>query len=266
MKQKLLLIISFIYLTGTCQSQSTSPLIRLINSDYKFLNFNEITNFKNYENTKEKDLERKIDFRYIVLSTQNPESKYIELPADLLVVDNESFICEGSSKIKSLGYKSLILEKDTVFDSELVLIEENYIIRKMSDTVTRYSNKYYSFLKNGIIVFEAFDKNRIWKGNLNQTFVGVSINKIHENPPIILTLSPNPATSICTIQFDLFKEGNVIIEIVNQDATFHSKILNEKLDVGNNSITFSVKELITGTYTVFLQFEKAIYSSNLIIQ
>lgn len=260
-----------------------SPLIELIKKNENIINLNTLGNFSNYGNTEETDLSRKTVLEHILSATQSGQQPSqgsfqpgglepgeendinYDLPAEILSVDNNDFDLSGYNKIKSLGEKTIILGADTVQQCILVEVTEMYSVRNWLDTISRYENTYYSFVKDGSIVLEIFNKKRLWIGGFVQYFDGVSINTVGQNPPIQILLTPNPASTDCAAQFSLYKSGTVILNIVNQNATVRQEVFKADLGSGNQSISFSVKDFNTGIYTIFLEFDNNIYSANLII-
>lgn len=291
-KHQLLLYVPFLSLSLSARAQGEvptppvkdSPLIELVKKKDSIINFNKLDDFDKYANTEEIDLNRKTFTGDIIHTSQSVnqdgqqspphegELQIIEenemssdIPADIISIDNTDYDLSGYNKIKSLGNKTIIIGVDTVKQCSLVRVSEKYILRNWIDTVTQYDNTYYSFVKDSSVVLEIFHKKRFWLGGLSQLFEGVSINKVGQNSLIQISLSPNPTSTDCNAQFVLYTNGAITLKIINQNATVNKTIFNGNLESGNQSITFSVSELPPGTYTVFLEFDNNIYSSNLTI-
>lgn len=286
-KQQLLLYVSFLSLSLTVKAQEAtpappakdSPLIALVKNNEGTINFNTLDNFSNYGNTEETDLGRKTVLEQILSATQSGQGSSpsgglepgvendisYDLPAEILSIDNRDFDLSGYNKMRSLGEKTIILGTDTVEQCILVEVTEMYSVRNWLDTITRYENTYYSFVKDSSVILEVFHKERLWMGGFSQPFEGVSINTVGQNPPILILLSPNPASSECTAQFSLYTSGTARLKIVNQNATMNKQLFKGDLGSGSQSVSFSVEDFSPGIYTVFLEFDNNIYSANLII-
>ncbi len=243
-----------------------SPLIQLVNSPSDLIDFNNLENFRESKDTEEEDLYRKTYPEEIILASQQQEVVKSELPAEILTVDNIDFNLSGTNRLTPLGTKTIVVGEDTVFYCDLLKIQETYTIKKWLDTVTQYDNTYYSFVKDGIVVLEVFNKQRLWMGNLGQTFEGTSINTVGTVPAIQLVLTPNPATTNCAAQFVLYESGFTHLRLVNQSTTVDKELFSGTLESGSQSLPFDTSELAPGIYTVFLQFDNATYSTNLVIQ
>lgn len=251
----------------------TSPLIELVQNDTGsvVLDFNTLQ-MSSYKDTDEFDLVRRTNLDMIIYCAENESQVSGNVEEATFVIDNQNFYLRGDNELTVDEKVDVVLQKGTYLNAAKVVVNENLFLIEgaTGDTVVEYNNTYYSFIKDSVLLIEAFTKERVFVGLLQEQYEGISFSGDNSTLPntINLLTSPNPAYvgSTIDISFDLWDGGNTSIQITNPSGTFVYPITSGEFEAGQHVVQTTLTGFQPGLYKVLVSFQGNKYTSTLIVQ
>lgn len=279
MKHFKIALISTLFIGFQAKSQSIiedtthihveDPIMVLTKSEDSIINFSSI-DLNLYNSDQGFDFNRYVDESILQQALNSIDSTYYPFTGVNILVDNVNYFFCGESTLIPLGNFHLVKDNDTLKNLTKVFVLEKYYLHDDSqDTIAQYTNNYYCFTKSdGTIDFEVFEKTRVMKSGLTETFVGIGLNDFEQGTSSInLALNPNPATtSNVNINFTLPSYGEVSITISNQIGTVNDLVFSSQLSNGFQSIPVNITNYTGGNYEISVYYNNQIYSQTLIKQ
>lgn len=195
-------------------------------------------------------------------------------------IDSYNLLGDPSFRVNGIGCQNITINSDVVFDNDTIVtcfsensiaITNGFIVRTGSDVEIKSAESI--ILNNGFFA----ENGSVFYAHIGNCYYGTlpntTVNNMRKNivqsescikPEKQLFVFPNPVGENFTIEFELEKDDNVLVELYNINGQKLKTLLNSKYKKGKHTKMFSIKDYRNGIYVLIIKNSIRTYNYKII--